>query len=118
MLLWLLEVYHLPIIESGGKQYKVAPGETVDVDLLDKAEGDKVELERVLMIADDDRITVGTPTIEGAKVMATSKGLAKGKKIIVLRYKHKNRYAKKTGHRSKYTRLTIDDIIAPEGNKN
>jgi len=85
---------------------------------MDKAEGDKVELDRVLLIADDSHVTVGTPIIEGAKVMATSKGQAKGEKIIVLRYKHKNRYTKKTGHRQKYTRLTIDDIVPPEVNKN
>jgi large subunit ribosomal protein L21 len=90
----------------------------VDVDLMEKAEGDKVELDKVLLISDDKNVTVGTPTIEGAKVMATSKGLAKGQKIIVLRFKHKDHYTKKTGHRQKYTRLTIDDIVVPGTNKN
>jgi large subunit ribosomal protein L21 len=106
------------IIVSGGKQYKVAPGDTVDVDLMDKAEGDKVELDRVLLIADDKNITVGKPTIEGAKVLATSRGQIKGDKIIVMRFKHKDHYAKKTGHRQKYTRLTIDNIVVPGTNKN
>jgi large subunit ribosomal protein L21 len=96
---WRCAIY--AIIETGGKQYKVAPGKTVDVDLLEKAEGDKVELDKVLLISDESKITVGTPTIEGAKVMATAKGLVKGKKIIVLRYKHKDHYTKKTGHRQK-----------------
>jgi large subunit ribosomal protein L21 len=113
---WRCTIY--AIIESGGKQYKVAPGKTVDVDLMDKAEGDKVELDKVLLISDDNQVTIGTPTIEGAKVIATSKGLAKGKKIIVLRFKSKARYTRKTGHRQKYTRLTIDDIIVPEASKN
>jgi large subunit ribosomal protein L21 len=111
---WRCAIY--AIIETGGKQYKVAPGKTVDVDLLEKAEGDKVELDKVLLISDESKITVGTPTIEGAKVMATAKGLVKGKKIIVLRYKHKDHYTKKTGHRQKYTRLTIDDIVIPGAN--
>jgi large subunit ribosomal protein L21 len=100
-------------VESGGKQYKVAPGKTVDVDLMEKAEGDKVELDKVLLISNDDKVTVGTPTIPGAKVLATSKGLIKGEKIIVLRFKAKDHYTKKTGHRQKYTRLSIDDIVIP-----
>ncbi len=77
-------------------------------------EGFPVELDRVLFIADDDRVTVGTPTIEGAKVIATSRGGGKAKKIIVFKYKPKVRYRKKTGHRQLYTRLTIDRIIGPE----
>ncbi len=78
------------------------------------AEGDTVELERVLLIADDDRVTVGTPTVDGAKVIATSQGEGKAKKVIVLRYKPKVRYRKKTGHRQFYTKLAIDRIIEPE----
>jgi large subunit ribosomal protein L21 len=60
---------------------------------------------------------VGNPTVEGAKVTATSKGLVKGDKIIVLKFKHKDHFTKKTGHRQKYTRLTINDIEVP-GKKN
>ncbi len=101
------------IIESGGKQYKVAPGQTVDVDLTGAAEGDKVELDKVLLLAEDNKVTVGTPTVEGAKVMATAKGVAKGKKVIVFKFKAKDHFSKKTGHRQKYTRLTIDDIVVP-----
>ena len=77
-------------------------------------EGNTVELDRVLLIADDEKVTAGTPTVEGAKVMATSQGEGKGKKIIVFRYKPKVRYRKKTGHRQLYTRLAIDKIIEPE----
>ena len=96
----------------------MSPGQTVDVDLNGAAEGDKVELEKVLLIAEDDKVTIGTPTIEGAKVTATSKGLAKGKKIIVFKFKAKDHFSKKTGHRQKYTRLTIDSIVKPGENKN
>jgi len=78
-------------------------------------EGNTVELDRVLLVADDDRVTIGTPTVEGAKVMATSRGGGKDKKVIVFRYKPKTRYRVKTGHRQLYTRLTIDKIIGPEG---
>ena len=83
------------------------------MDRLDVAEGDTVELGRVLLIADDDKVTIGTPTIDGAKVMATSQGEGRGKKIIVFKYKPKVRYRKKTGHRQFYTRLAIDKIVEP-----
>jgi len=102
------------IIETGGKQYKVTPGQTIDVERLDVDEGDTVELDRVLFIADGDKVTVGTPTIDGAKIIATSQGDGKGKKVIVFKYKPKVRYRKKTGHRQLYTRLAIDEIISPE----
>ncbi len=84
---------------------------------LDAAEGAKVNLDRVLLVADGDKVTVGTPTVDGAKVVATSQGEGKGKKIIVFKYKPKVRYHKKTGHRQLYTRLTIDKIVAPKGVK-
>ena len=109
---WRRKIY--AIIETGGKQYKVSPGQTIDVERLDIAEGNTVELDRVLLIADDDKVTVGTPIVDGAKVIATSQGEGKGKKIIVFKYKPKVRYRKKTGHRQLYTRLTIDKIVEPE----
>ncbi len=106
-----LKIY--AIIETGGKQYKVTPGQVIDVDRMGVAEGDTVELDKVLFIANDDRVTVGKPTVDGAKVMATGLGEGRGKKIIVFRYKPKVRYRKKTGHRQHYTRLVIGDIIEP-----
>ena len=105
------EIY--AVVETGGKQYKVAPGQAIDVERLDVAEGSTTELGKVLLIADGDKVTVGTPAIEGAKVIATSQGNDKGKKIIVFKYKPKVRYRKKTGHRQLYTRLIIDKIIEP-----
>ncbi len=105
------EIY--AIIETGGKQYKVTPGQTIDVERLDVAEGDTIDLSRVLLIAEGDKVTVGTPTIDGAKVVATSQGDGKGKKIIVFKYKPKVRYRNKTGHRQIYTRLVIDKIAEP-----
>ena len=77
------------------------------------AEGSTVELDKVLLIADGDRVTVGTPVVDGAKVVATSQGDGRGKKVIVFKYKPKTRYHKKTGHRQHYTRLTIDKIEEP-----
>jgi large subunit ribosomal protein L21 len=83
------------------------------VELLDVAEGSTVEMDRVLLIAEGDKVTVGTPIVEGAKVLATSKGNDREEKIIVFKYKNKTRYAKKTGHKQPYTRLMIDKIIEP-----
>ena len=77
------------------------------------AEGNTVELDRVLLIADGDKVNVGTPTVDGAKVIATSQGEGRAKKIIVFKYKPKVRYRKKTGHRQFYTRLAIDKIVEP-----
>ena len=76
--------------------------------------GNTIDLDRVLLIADGNKVTIGTPTIEGAKVVATSKGDGKNEKIIVLKFKSKVHYRKKTGHRQLYTKLAIDKIIAPE----
>ncbi len=87
------------------------------MDRLDVAEGNTVELDKVLLIADGDKITVGTPTVEGARVMAIAQGEGRGKKIIVLKYKPKTRYRKKTGHRQFYTRLAIDKIVEPKADK-
>ena len=77
------------------------------------AEGNTVELDRVLLIAQGDKVTVGNPIIGGAKVVATSQGEGKGRKVIVFKYKPKVRYRKKMGHRQAYTRLAIDKIVEP-----
>lgn len=101
------------IVETGGKQYKVAPGQKIDVDRLSVAEGKDIELSKVLLIADGDDTIVGTPTIDGAKVVATCLGERKGDKVIVFKYKPKVRYRRKTGHRQLYARLEIKQIVKP-----
>jgi large subunit ribosomal protein L21 len=106
-----LEIY--AIIETSGKQYRVTPGQVIDVDHLNVASGDSVELSKVLLLGDGEKVTVGTPTIEGAKVIATAQGEHKGEKLIVFTYKAKARERKKTGHRQLYTRLLIDKILEP-----
>jgi len=106
-----LKIY--AIIETGGKQYKVSPGQTLDVERLDAVDGKSIDLDRVLLISDGDKVTVGTPTIDGAKVVATPQGEFKDKKVVVFKYKPKTRYRKKTGHRHIYTKLAIDKIVAP-----
>ncbi len=86
----------------------------MDVDKLDAPKSNMVELDRVLLIGDSDKVTTGTPTVEGAKVVATSLGEIRDKKITVFKFKSKIRYAVKKGHRQLHTRLIIDKIIGPE----
>jgi large subunit ribosomal protein L21 len=100
------------IIETGGKQYKVSPGQTVDVERLGAAEGSTVELDKVLLVSDGQTVKTGTPLVQGAKVIATSQGEFKGKKILVFKFKAKVRYRRKKGHRQLYTRLLVDKIVA------
>ena len=99
------------VVETGGKQYKVTPGQTIEVEKLPGEPGETIELGRVLMVSKDDTLAVGQPTVPGAKVMATVLGEAKGDKVIVFRYKSKVRYRRKTGHRQSYTRLAVKDIV-------
>ena len=101
------------IVETGGKQYRVTQGQILDVDKLEVAAGATVELDRVLVVGEGDKVSVGTPTVEGAKVIAMSRGDGRGEKIIVFKYKPKVRYRRKTGHRQAYTRLAINEIVAP-----
>jgi len=101
------------IVEAGGKQYRVAPKQTIQVNHLDIPTGKTVELDRVLFISDGQNTLVGSPTIEGAKVIASSMGEVKGDKLIVFKYKNKTRYRKKTGHRPIYTRLSIEEVVRP-----
>ena len=100
------------VIETGGKQYRVSPGQTVEVELLPAEPGAIVTLERVLMVSNEGDTQVGAPVVEGASVVATVIGEGRGKKIIVFRYKSKKRYRKTTGHRQDYTYITITDIQA------
>jgi large subunit ribosomal protein L21 len=98
------------IIESGGKQYRAIPGGTIEVARLPVEEGQKVELGSVLLVVEDDKVSVGTPTVTGAKINATVMGMVKGPKVVVFKYRPKKRYRVKNGHRQQYTRLQIDSI--------
>lgn len=100
------------VIETGGKQYRVTPGQTVEVELLPAEPGATVTLERVLLVSDDKRTLVGTPTVDGGRVVGIVAKEGRGEKIIVFRYKSKKRYRRKTGHRQDYTHLLITDIQA------
>jgi large subunit ribosomal protein L21 len=101
------------IVETGGKQYRVKPGDTIAVERLTGEPGEVLDLGRVLLIAGsgDGDTRVGTPGVDGAIVRAEVVEHARGEKIIVFRYKSKVRYRRKTGHRQSLTRLRITDIL-------
>ena len=105
------------IIEDGGKQYKAELGSTIEVDYFSADVGDQLDLPKVLLIRENDQVTVGKPHIEGAVVQATVVAQVKGPKIIVFKYRPRKRYRVKTGHRQKYTRLQIDSIEIGNGKK-
>ena len=100
----------IAIVESGGKQYRVVEGSTIDVDRLAFEVGKKFDFERVLLMADEDLILVGTPTVGEITVSATVVDHVKGPKVISFKYRPKKRIRVKGGHRHFYTRLMIDFI--------
>ncbi|WP_434309007.1 50S ribosomal protein L21 [Hominifimenecus sp. rT4P-3] len=97
------------IIATGGKQYKVSEGDVIRVEKLDVEAGQTYEFDRVLAV-NDGELTIGNPTVAGAKVTATVQKQGRGKKVIVYKYKRKTGYHKKNGHRQAYTELKIDAI--------
>ncbi len=99
------------VIRTGGKQYTVREGDTLKVERLAGEPGERVDLADVLMIADGDAVTVGTPTVAGAKIVAEIVEHGKSDKIHVFHYKAKVRYSKRTGHRQQFTRLAIRQIV-------
>ena len=103
------------IVESGGKQYRAVEGSTIEVDRLAVQAGETLELTEVLLVSDEGDVLVGAPTVADAKVKATVIGEIKAAKIIVFKYKARERYRRKQGHRQKYTRLQIDEIVTGQG---
>ena len=99
------------IIRSGGKQFKVSPGDVVRVpSIADKNEGETIEFAEVLAAGDDNGVRVGAPTVSGARVVGTVVNHGRGPKIIVFKFKRRKQYKKKKGHRQGYTAVKIDSI--------
>jgi len=103
----------IAIVESGGKQYRAVEGSTIDVDRLAYEVGKKFDFERVLLMADEDIVMVGTPTVGEIKVSATVMDHVKGPKVTSFKYRPKKRIRVKGGHRHFYTRLMVDFIGKP-----
>ncbi|MCB9422500.1 MAG: 50S ribosomal protein L21 [Ardenticatenaceae bacterium] len=99
------------IVESGGRQYRAEEGHTFSVEKLPYEVGEQIELNNVLLLANDNDVKVGQPAVEGVSVKATVVEQYRGKKIFVWKYKPKKRYRNRKGHRQSYTRLRIDEIV-------
>lgn len=98
------------ILRQGGRQYRVAPGDTIQIDLISAEAGSAITLEDVLAIRNGDDFVVGEPRVSGAAVKATVKTHGRGVKIRIHKFKRRQGYMKKQGHRQPYTEVTIDSI--------
>jgi large subunit ribosomal protein L21 len=100
------------IIRTGGKQFRVCPGDVVHIPTLaDKNEGDRVEFDEVLVSGDSNGARIGAPTIAGARVTATVLKNGRGPKIIVFKFKRRKHYKRTKGHRQGFTAVKIDSIL-------
>ena len=98
------------VVRTGGKQVKVAPGESVRVEKLDGAVGDSVELNEVLLVGGEGDLKVGRPLVDGAVVSCQITAQARGPKIRIFKMKRRTGYRRKSGHRQSYTELLVGDI--------
>ncbi len=98
------------IFKTGGKQYRVKPGDVLDVEKLSLEVGTIAEFDQVLAVSEDGQVSFGAPLVSGATVTAEVQSHYKDRKLIVFKYKRKTRYRRKKGHRQIYTRLLIQGI--------
>jgi len=103
------------VICTGGKQYRVSEGQTIQVETLPQAEGDSVTFDQVLMLGDDENIQVGAPTLEGATVAGEVLHHGRGKKVRIIKFKRRKHHMKQQGHRQNYTAVKITSIAAQGG---
>ena len=98
------------VIKTGGKQYRVAPGENIKIESLEADVGATIVLDQVLMVADGEAVKVGTPILAGAKVSATVVSHGRGPKIRIFKMRRRKHYQKTQGHRQNYTEIRVDAI--------
>jgi large subunit ribosomal protein L21 len=99
------------IIQTGGKQYAVEPGQRIQVEKLEGDVGSEIEIGQVLLIGTDDGVTVGTPTVAGAKVTGKIVDHGRLAKLIVYKFRRRKNYRRKQGHRQAFTAIEVKDII-------
>ncbi len=100
------------VIQTGGKQYRVAEGDTLRIEKILADEGTTVELDKVLMVADGEAVRVGAPYLDGGKVTATVKSHGRAKKVTIIKFRRRKHHMKHQGHRQWFTELTITGISA------
>ena len=101
------------VIETGGKQYRVEPGQTLVVEKLNGSAGDAVEFDRVLLVSTADAVAVGRPLIEGAKVTGEIVDQVQGPKLTVFKFRRRKDYRRRTGHRQDLTAVKIGQVVTP-----
>ena len=99
------------VIETGGKQYRVTPGESIEVETLAGDVGADVEFDKVLAVMDGDAVKAG-PSVQGVRVRGTIQAHGRGKKDIVFKFKRKKQYKRTIGHRQNFTRVAVSEIVA------
>ena len=99
------------VVKTGGHQYKASVGDELIVERIPHEVGTQVELDQVYLVADEEEVLVGQPTVDGALVRATIVEEFRGPKILVFKYKPKERYRRRMGHRQTYMRLRVDEIV-------
>lgn len=104
----------LAVIQTGGKQYLVSPGQKIKIEKLDKKEGSEVVFKDVLLLEKGNKIEIGTPKVSGATVIGKVLSQGKGKKIIIFKYKAKTRRHTKKGHRQAFTEVEIKELSVSE----
>ncbi|HEY5602412.1 MAG TPA: 50S ribosomal protein L21 [Gammaproteobacteria bacterium] len=100
------------VIKTGGKQYRVAQGDKLKVEKMPVETGGSIEINDVLMIGDGDKVTIGSPRVNGGKVTATVVSHGRGAKIEIVKFKRRKHHQKRTGHRQDYTEIQITGISA------
>ena len=98
------------VIQTGGKQYRAEPGQTLWVEKLAGNAGDKVSFDQVLLVANDGKVAVGTPTVAGAKVSGSIVEQGLGEKLVVFKFRRRKNYVRRNGHRQDYTAVKINNI--------
>ena len=98
------------VIESGGKQYRVGPGDVIRVEKIQAAEGETVDLSRVLLVCDGTEVQVGSPALANTTVTATVRGHGRGEKIRIFKLRRRKHYRHAAGHRQDYTELEITQV--------
>lgn len=100
------------VMVTGGKQYRVMKGETLRVEKLDVEAGSTVDFDQVLLLGDGDKVTVGAPTVAGAKVSAAVKGHGRHDKVRIVKFRRRKHHRKQAGHRQHFTEIEITGISA------
>ena len=98
------------VVRTGGKQLRVRPGDAIRVEKLEGSVGNKVELSEVLFVGGEDGNRIGSPLVEGARVIGTITSHGRGEKLTVFKFKRRKNYRRKQGHRQSYTELKIEEI--------